>query len=281
MPPPPWRRPTSGACSGSTGFAALIDDPVAVLADVYGWGSPDFDWDELLVRLGVFLDRVSTFAFVQPGEPPFLRVAFVGHRRDRRCGAGRAGGAAGRSAEGLDGTLPLGDRAALTATRGRARSSSALPSSCCRPPTYARAAGERGRGQAAFRRQRGRRIADRRPRHARRLARRGAHAARRGRRRPDLGPGRGTRRRRARARGGARGRQGRPEPGRRRRLPGLGPAPRPAGARRRSARPLVLGDRPAPAGRRRAADDAGRPPAGSARSGSRRSTWASPRRPTR
>ena len=97
-------------------FAALIDDPVAVLADVYGWGSPDFDWNELLVRLGVFLDRVSTFAFVQPGEPPFLRVAFVDIGVTDDAVPGVQAVLRVEAPEGLDGTLPLGDRAALTAS---------------------------------------------------------------------------------------------------------------------------------------------------------------------
>src|SRR5262249_10934524 len=55
-------------------FAALINDPVGVLAQVYGWGSAEFDWDVLLLRLSTFLGRVSNFAFVQPGPPPFLRI---------------------------------------------------------------------------------------------------------------------------------------------------------------------------------------------------------------
>ena len=97
-------------------FSALVDDPVAVLGEVYGWGGPDFDWDELLVRLGVFLDRVSSFAFVQPGEPPFLRVAFVDVGKTDHDVPGVQAVLRVEASEGLDGTLPLGDRAALTAS---------------------------------------------------------------------------------------------------------------------------------------------------------------------
>jgi hypothetical protein len=50
-------------------IGALLDDPVGVLAQIYGWGSPDLNWDLLLRRLSIFLGRVTDFAFVQPGPP--------------------------------------------------------------------------------------------------------------------------------------------------------------------------------------------------------------------
>ncbi|UOZ03055.1 DUF6603 domain-containing protein [Amycolatopsis sp. WQ 127309] len=56
---------------------ALLHDPVGVLAQLYGWGTPAFDWDLLLRRLSIFLVAVTDFAFVQSGPPPFLRVAGV------------------------------------------------------------------------------------------------------------------------------------------------------------------------------------------------------------
>jgi hypothetical protein len=56
---------------------ALLDDPVVTLTELYGWGTPDFDWRLVLRRLSVFLDSVAPFAFVQPGPPPFLRVVAV------------------------------------------------------------------------------------------------------------------------------------------------------------------------------------------------------------
>ncbi|WP_371599924.1 DUF6603 domain-containing protein [Streptomyces sp. NBC_00564] len=58
----------------------FLDDPVKALARIYGWGSPDFDWDLLLRRLARFAAMTSGFAFVQPdpqGGPSVLRIAFV------------------------------------------------------------------------------------------------------------------------------------------------------------------------------------------------------------
>ncbi len=58
----------------------LLDDPVAALAGIYGWGSPDLDWDLLLRRLARFAAMTSGFAFVQPnpeGGPSVLRIGFV------------------------------------------------------------------------------------------------------------------------------------------------------------------------------------------------------------
>lgn len=58
----------------------FLDDPVAALAGIYRWGSPDLDWDLLLRRLARFAAMTSGFAFVQPdpaGGPPVLRIGFV------------------------------------------------------------------------------------------------------------------------------------------------------------------------------------------------------------
>jgi len=57
--------------------SGFLHDPVGTLAELYRWGSPDFDWDLLLERLSVFLTTVSNFAFPQSGPPPFLRVVAV------------------------------------------------------------------------------------------------------------------------------------------------------------------------------------------------------------
>lgn len=94
----------------------LLDDPVGVLARIYRWGRPDFDWDQLLRRLSIFLDRVTNFAVVQPGPPLFLRIVAVdigvtddaipGVQAVLRIGAD----------EGLDTTIPISDNVALTAS---------------------------------------------------------------------------------------------------------------------------------------------------------------------
>ena len=52
-------------------LSRLIDDPVAVLTELYGWGSPEFEWDLLLRRLSAFLGRVTDFSFVHPGRRRF------------------------------------------------------------------------------------------------------------------------------------------------------------------------------------------------------------------
>ena len=69
----------------------VLGDPVAVLADVYRWGTPDLDWDLLLQRLARFAGSISGFAFVQPdpaGGPPVLRLGLVdiGITEDARPG---------------------------------------------------------------------------------------------------------------------------------------------------------------------------------------------------
>ncbi|MDQ3763212.1 MAG: hypothetical protein M3460_16690 [Actinomycetota bacterium] len=96
-------------------FASLVEDPVDVAAQVYGWGTAAFDWDLLLTRLAIFLGRVSNFAFVQPGPPPVLRIALidVGPTDDRVPGVQAVLRVA--ASEGLDAVVPVGDTVALTA----------------------------------------------------------------------------------------------------------------------------------------------------------------------
>jgi hypothetical protein len=96
-------------------LSALVDDPVAVLAELYGWGRPEFDWDVLLRRLSAFLGRVSDFSFVQPGPPPFLRIAAVDIGPTDDPVPGVQAVLRVQSDAGLDLTLPLGQAIALTA----------------------------------------------------------------------------------------------------------------------------------------------------------------------
>jgi Family of unknown function (DUF6603) len=93
----------------------LLDDPVAVLAELYGWGTPDLAWDLLLRRLATFLGRVSDFAFVQAGSPPVLWIAAidVGPTGDPIPGLRAVLRVAG--GEGLDVAVPIGETTALTA----------------------------------------------------------------------------------------------------------------------------------------------------------------------
>ncbi|MGA5454649.1 DUF6603 domain-containing protein [Streptomyces umbrinus] len=95
---------------------ALLHDPVDVLAQLYRWGTPEFDWDLLLRRLAIFLGAVTNFAFVQTGPPPFLRVAAVdiGATDDPVPGVQALLRLA--ATEGLDLVLPIGDTVALTVT---------------------------------------------------------------------------------------------------------------------------------------------------------------------
>jgi len=106
-------------------LAALVQDPVDILEELYGWGTAGFDWDLLLKRLATLLGRVSNFAFVQPGPPPVLRIAIVdvgptadpipGVQAVLRFGAG----------DGLDLALPVGETAALIAKAEQALEASA------------------------------------------------------------------------------------------------------------------------------------------------------------
>ncbi|WP_328616159.1 hypothetical protein OHS18_05415 [Amycolatopsis sp. NBC_00355] len=95
---------------------ALLRDPVGVLADLYAWGSPEFDWDLLLRRLSIFLGAVTDFAFVQTGPPPFLRIAGVdvGVTDDPVPGVDAQLRLA--ADEHLDLTIPIGDTVALVVT---------------------------------------------------------------------------------------------------------------------------------------------------------------------
>ncbi|WIX99852.1 hypothetical protein QRX60_38245 [Amycolatopsis mongoliensis] len=97
-------------------LTALLRDPVGVLADIYAWGSPEFDWDLLLRRLSIFLVAVTDFAFVQPGPPLFLRIAAVdvGVTDDPVPGVDAELRLATDQALNL--TLPIGDTVALVVT---------------------------------------------------------------------------------------------------------------------------------------------------------------------
>ncbi|WP_372660213.1 DUF6603 domain-containing protein [Amycolatopsis kentuckyensis] len=97
-------------------LTALLRDPVGVLADVYAWGSPGFDWDLLLRRLSIFLVAVTDFAFVQTGPPPFLRIAGVdvGVTDDPVPGVDAQLRLA--TDQSLDLTIPIGDTVAFVVT---------------------------------------------------------------------------------------------------------------------------------------------------------------------
>jgi len=96
-------------------IGALLDDPVAVLGELYGWGTPDFDWPLVLRRLSVFLGSVSHFAFVQPGPPPFLRVVGVDIGVTDHPVPGVHAVLRVETEEGLALTVPVGDTLALIA----------------------------------------------------------------------------------------------------------------------------------------------------------------------
>ena len=97
-------------------LSRLIDDPVAVLTELYGWGSPEFEWDLLLRRLSAFLGRVTDFSFVQPGPPPFLRIAAVDIGLTDDAVPGVQAVLRVQTEADLDLVLPLGETAALTAS---------------------------------------------------------------------------------------------------------------------------------------------------------------------
>jgi len=98
----------------------LVRDPVGLLGELYRWGAPDFDWDELLRRLSVFLSEVTNFAFLQtntdPAQSPFLRI--FGVDIDRTADAVPGIQAALRLAAGdkFELNVPIGDTAAFIVT---------------------------------------------------------------------------------------------------------------------------------------------------------------------
>jgi hypothetical protein len=57
----------------------LVDDPFALMAEVYGWGTASFNWDLFARRLFLLL-TATDFVFIEDdpgGGPPLLRIALV------------------------------------------------------------------------------------------------------------------------------------------------------------------------------------------------------------
>jgi hypothetical protein len=88
----------------------LLDDPVESLATTYRWGQPTFDYELLLARLNRFGNRVSAFAFMQPGPaggPPILRIGMVDIGRTDDPIPGLRASLRVDVAESIDVTVPI------------------------------------------------------------------------------------------------------------------------------------------------------------------------------
>ena len=97
-------------------FGPLFDDPVGVVEEVYGWGTPGFDWELLLRRLAAFASRISPFAFVQPdplGGPPVLRIGLVDIGATEDALPGLRAAARAEIAERADAEIPVSPGVAI------------------------------------------------------------------------------------------------------------------------------------------------------------------------
>jgi hypothetical protein len=89
----------------------LFDDPLDAMATTYRWRQATFDFELLFARLLRFANRVSAFAFMQPGQaggPPILRIGMVDIGRTDDPIPGLRAALRVDLAEKQDVTIPLG-----------------------------------------------------------------------------------------------------------------------------------------------------------------------------